>query len=712
MIWHSHTATDVLEELQVDPTVGLTQQEADTRLKEYGKNSLQEQIRSSFPQVLSKQMRAPLTVLMWAMAGATLLMDLYNHFLKHIPADWKRSIIVAAITLVITLLNAIRQCRATSGMAALRSLSIPEARVRRDGTEQLCYTLSLVPGDIVVLGVGDLVPADCRLIEAYRLRCDECELTEATMPTEKYAEPVFDDITPLAQRTNMLYAGTAITSGTATAVVVATGIRSEMGHQPAKFINTTLPMQRLADSLTRWIAGITALLCIVYLVVGLIFHTDRAAVLLTTAALAMAAVPQGVVTLFALLTTRSIQRMSCHHLVLNRPESTDALGRVTVICTEQETLHQSDVVYVGRAFVAHHSVDMTAASPKAPGLGHLIRLAALNTHDSDAVDSAILAALSKMGVDKSDLLVDMPRIGELAPTDSRKTAVHLAGDQALTLVSGDWRSLLPLCVKGNIEELTTAAEAMERDGLQVWAITYRLTDTAPAVYTAEALEQELSCAGLLGLRVPLHPEAKQNVSHVRTILLSNESPAIASAAAHRAGLTASACVATAEVVDDLSDEELAKAVQTYNVYCGLNVAQKQRLLTALQQNDVVLITAGSSIEADLLTTADVGCARGTVAADVTKDAADIILTDDNYTSVVIAVREGHRLRKERIGMIVYLVLCAAAVLLIGCLNLFNMISSAYGAVLVSGLHLLLLALPTPLWITTGISHWIVKLSKQ
>lgn len=247
MIWHSNSATDVLQELQVDATVGLTQQEVDARLKEYGKNSLQEQQTVSFRETFSKQMRTPLTMLLWVMAGIALIIDLYNHFLKDNPTDWKRSLIVAAIALVVTLLNTLRRRRATSAMAALRSLSIPDTRVRRDGTEQLCSTLTLVPGDIVLLGVGDLVPADCRIIEANRLRCDECELTEATMPTEKYADPIFDDITPLAQRTNMLFAGTAITGGTATAVVVATGMRSEMGRRPTKFVQTTLPMQKLAD---------------------------------------------------------------------------------------------------------------------------------------------------------------------------------------------------------------------------------------------------------------------------------------------------------------------------------------------------------------------------------------------------------------------------------------------------------------------------------
>lgn len=710
MIWHSNSIPDVLQELQVDPTVGLTGQEADARLKEYGKNALQEQKRASFQQAFIKQLRAPLNVLLWVMAAITLLIDLYNHFLRDIPTDWKRSLIVAAVALVITVLNAVRHCRATAAMAAIRALSIAQTRVRRDGTEQLCSTLALVPGDVVLLSVGDLVPADCRIIESYRLRCDECALTEATMPTEKYAEPIFDDITPLAERTNMLYAGTAITGGTATAVVVATGIRSEMGHQPTKFVQTALPMQRLADRLTLWMGGIAAVLALLYFIIGLITYTDRAAILLMTASLLLAAVPQGIIALFTLLVTRSIRRMSGHHLLLNRPEAAETLGRITVVCTEQETLHQEDDVYLSHAFVGHRTVDLTATAPTAPGLEQLMRLAALNTHDSDAVDSAILAILPKLGIDKNDLSVDMPRIGELPPTHQRRIAVHLAGEQSLTLVSGDWRSLLPLVTKGNTEELTAAAEGMEQEGLQVWAVTYRLTDEAPSVYTDEALAQELTCAGLLGLRVPLRSSAQINLP-VRTVLFSKESPAIATAAAHRAALTANACVATADMVDALTDEQLAEAVKRYNVYCGMSVEQKARILAALQRTEVVLFTAGDRTEAELLTTADVGCARGTVAADVIKEAADVILTDDTFEAVVAAVSEGRRLRREHTGLIGHLLACGGIIAILSCCSLFGVFPPAVGAMPVLGLHLLLLALPTPLWVAILSSNISEKLRK-
>lgn len=715
MIWHSNTAPDVLQELQVDVSVGLTQQEAANRLKEYGKNSLQEQTSISFRQALSKQIRTPLTALLWILASVALLIDAYRHFLKNTPTDWKRSLIVAAVALVITLLHTIRHCRAATSMATLRSLSVPEARVRRDGTEQTVSALTLVPGDIVLLRMGDLVPADCRIVEAHSLRCDECELTEATMPTEKYAEATFDDITPLAQRTNMLYAGTAITAGTATAVVVATGVRSEMGHRPTKFVQTSLPMQRLADRLTLWMSVVVACFSILYLVIGLICHEDDAAVLLMAGALAMAAAPQGIASLFTLLSTRSIRRMSSHHLLLNRPEVADTLGHVTVVCTEQETLFTENKVILERAYIGTQSIPLCNSLPKVRGVVPFMRLAVLNSTEGHPVDDAILSIAAASGIHRNELLTDMPRIGELTPSAQRRTGVHLAGEQTLILVSGDWRSLLPLCTKSDIENLTKEATAMEADCLQVMVVAYRLTDSTPAVYTADELERDLTCAGLLGWCRPwqlnLHQTA-DDLSNVRYVLFSDESVTAAGAVAQQAGLSKQPRAITADEVSAFTDSDWDTAVKQYDVYCGLNAQQKEQVVAALQrQGEVVAVTAGDSREADLLTAADVGFARGTVAADVTKEAADIILTDDSYIALLSAVYEGQRLRRERTGLVSYLILCASIVMLIGLCSLFGLFSPAVGTLPAMGLHLLLLALPTPLWVATLISNISEKLRK-
>lgn len=699
MIWHSNSISDVLQELQVDPAVGLTQQEADIRLEEYGENSLQEKTAPSFRQAFAKQMRAPLFILLWVAIGITLLVDLYNHFLNDSDVDWMRSLFAAVILLIGALFSALRHRRAAASLSALHALSIPDTHVRRDGKEQLCSATALVPGDVVLLHVGDLVPADCRIIEANRLRCDECALTEATMPTEKYAEPIFDDITPLAQRTNMLYAGTAITGGSATAVVVATGIRSEMGHHSTPSPATHLPLHKAQKKWSvRWILGVV-ILCVVALIVGLCVHPDRIAVVLTVAALAMVAIPQNVDDLITNLTARSVRRITRHNVHLNHPKAAQAMGNVTVICADQNTLFEGDTVLLDRLYTGTQSFPLCNSMPHQRGGTEFMRLAVLNCIEGYPVDDAILKVVADAGLNRDALLTDMPCIGELIPTAERRTGVHLAGDQTLILVSGDWHSLIPLCTKSNVEKLTKEATAMEAEGLQVMAVAYRLTDTAPAVYTAEELEHDLTCAGLLGWAAPWQLNVDQTAADlpdVRFLLFSDASVTLTQATAQKLPFIRQPHILTGETARSFTDEDWCTAVQHYDVYCGLTTQQKMQVVAALQrQGEVVAITGD---EADLLATADVGFARGAIVSDVAKSAADALLTDDSFTTLVDSVYEGKRLKKQIRITRLYVAVCAVALTLFGLIALAGLLPLQYQAVWMLCLHLVLCIIPSiPTW---------------
>lgn len=715
MIWHSHEIPEVLQELRVDPSTGLSSQETADRLKEYGKNCLHEQKSISFRQAFVNQMRSIFVILPIAVSGIVLFGNLYAQFIKNISADWLTPVLVILLTGVVAVMSAIRRCRAASAMAELRDLSAPETRVLRDGAEQVCSSHELVPGDILMLNVGDIVPADCRLIEAGNLRCDEGELTDATSPTEKYADRVFDDITPLAQRSNMLYAGSAVTCGTATAVVVATGTRSEMGHATDDNVVATLPKQKAVVRLQNWITLIAVALSIVFMIVGLAQNKNRSTMILTASVLAIAAIPQGISTLMARSTIHSIKRMAQMSFRLRRPNAIKELGEVDVLCVEQDVLTFRNDVRLQSAFVGHQTVYLDTPTMNAPGLAQLMRLAALNTHEGHPTDQAILNVLPKVNVDINELLLDMPRIGELSPTDTRKTAVHLAGDQALILVSGEWRSLLPLCVKGSLDELSAAAHAMEGEGLQVIAVSYRLDDTPPSVYTAEALEHDLTCVGLLGFRVPLHSDVAQAVNrihHLRTILFSDEPVSVASAAALHAGITDASNVLTAEEMDTLTNDELIANASLYNVCCRFSAAQKLRLLSALQQQGaVVAITGWHSEDADLLTQANVGIARVN-ATDIAKEAADIVLTDDTFSTIITTIQEGRRANAERAGLWVYLLCYVAIIFILAFGTLWNWLPLHRLSLLLLSLHIIFSALPTPLWLPLGISNALHKLHEK
>lgn len=705
MIWHSHTAADVLTELQVDPTVGLSAREVTQRLQEYGINAQKQRKLPTFRQAFATSLRSPFTILLWVIASAVLILDLYKQVLRSVATYWYLPIIVAIMAVIAALLNALRQCRAASAADDVDNLGASDARVRRDGAVEIVSSLSLVPGDIVLLEVGDIVPADCRLIEANHLQCDESVLRN-TAPVDKSADTLYDDITPLAQRTNMLYTGTTLTAGSAIAVVVSNESENRRDPHPA--------VKKRAKWLSLcWIAGV-AVMSTLALIIGFTRVADRSAVLLSVAAMAVAALPTGAVALYALITARGVSRLlRVHRARILKPSTADMLGRVTTLCLGQDLLHQDGDITLCRAFVGHRTIDLTTDTPQAPGLGQLLRLAALNTTDTDPSGTAVLTRLHALGIDKSELLVDMPCIGTLPAHDGHNTTVHLAGKQALILISGQWRPLLPLCTKGNVDEVTTAAIEMEREGLQVLAVAYRLTDTAPSVYTAAELEQEMTCVGLLGLRMPIYTTTFANEAGLRTILFSDDSTTAAAAAATSTGLIDAPYVAVGETIARFSDHDLISAVQHYNVYCGCDLVQKQRILTALrQQGDIIAIAVHQGENTALLPLADVGVAVGVATTNAITAAADVMVLENDCTAVHAILDEGHRLRAEKVGLFVYLLVVSIAIAFVGVGGFYGLFPLLYVAPLMMGLHILFFALPIPLLVIYGISNAIHKLRKK
>lgn len=709
MIWHSHSVADVLRELQVDPAIGLSTQEAANRLTEYGENRPRTVSHPNLLNAFATCLRRPLTLLLLIVSTIVLILELFRQVLQDEPTEWYWPLIVLLVTLATTIFDALRQQRVEALSDWMDGLSSPDTCVRRDGAEENTSFLSLVPGDIVVLSAGDIVPADCRLITAEGLHCDESSLTNATYPVEKYADAIFDDITPLSQRTNMVYAGTTIIAGRATAVVVATGSRSEWGHHPQQEENSTA--QKKVNALTSWWTAASIAVGVIVLIVGSTISDNLSAVWLTAAALIAATAPSGLSALYSLLTVSSTQRLLRRHVRILRPSVMDTLGQVTTIAIQQDLLHQSGEATLCRAFTGKHTVDLTEAHPKAAGLLPLLRMAALNTTEHTPGGAAILSRLQSFAINRKELLTDMPCVGELAPANGRITTVHLADEQTLILCSGAWQSVLSLCTE-HTEKWGAAATEMESDGLQVVAVAYRLSDCAPAVYTAEEIERDLTCVGLLGLDVPLCGD-DFTVPDARTILFSNQNTAAAIASAKSAGLTHTAEALTVDVSRAMDDNALTQAVGEYDVYCGLDTTEQCRVIAALQaQGHVVAATACHNKEAVLLSAADVGMACGVDAANVVKAAADLILNDGDFAAIRTAVTEGRRLWWEKVALFTYTLLCSAAMLFIALGGIFDFFPLAYCALLITCVNLLFLTAPTPLWMVSGVAALVQKIREK
>ena len=654
MIWHSNTLQSVLDELQVDPATGLTTDEAAMRLKEHGENKLQEKKPLTFFQRFARQMKDTMVVILLIAAAVSLMICFYEQFFNGKAGEWIEPIVIVAIVMLNAVLGVIQESRAEAALAALKNMSAPQARVLRDGK---------VPGDIVELEAGDLVPADCRILEAYSLRCNESALTGESLPVEKYVSGVFEDITPLAERTNMLYASCGVTAGRGVAVVVATGMRSEMGHIASLLEGedeSDTPLQHKMAQLGK-ILGILALaVCVIIFIIGLCFRLNWLDMFMTAVSLAVAAIPEGMPAIVTIVLALGVQRMVKHNAIIRRLPAVETLGSASVICSDKTGTLTQNRMTLRRAYVNGQLVDLDEVKPL-PGLEQLIRLAALCTDAEitvengrelligDPTETAILAYLLRLGYHKTELLEDMPRIGEL-PFDSdrkRMSSVHVAGDKTIVIVKGAPEMVLPLCTRGNIEKAEAANTAMAKDALRVLAVAYKILDVAPSVYDAETLESDLTPAGLVGMIDPPRAEVKAAIADcdtagIRTVMITGDNVVTAAAIARELGiLHENEKAITGQELAALSDEELNASVADYRVYARVTPADKIRIVKAWQKRgDVVAMTGDGVNDAPALKAADIGCAMGITGTDVAKSAADMTLTDDNFATIVDATREG------------------------------------------------------------------------
>lgn len=663
MIWHSHNPQEVLNELQVDPSTGLSIDAAADRLQEYGENRLQDQKRLTFIQRFAQQMKDTMVVILLIAAALSLVICLYNRFFLGEPGDWIEPIIIVLIVMLNAALGVIQESRAEAALAALKNLSAPQARVRRGGTVTTLSAYDLVPGDIVELEAGDIVPADCRIIEAYSLRSNESALTGESLPVEKTAESVFDNITPLAERTNMLYAGCGITAGRAIAAVVATGMRSEMGHiatlLEGESENST-PLQHKMAQLGKILGFLALIVCVIIFVVGLFFRLPIMDMFMTAVSLAVAAIPEGMPAIVTIVLALGVQRMVKQNAIIRRLPAVETLGSASVICSDKTGTLTQNRMTLRRAYVHNQLVELDGIKQTA-GLEQLIRLAALCTDAEivtengrekligDPTETAILAYLRIMGYDKSDLLEDMPRIGEL-PFDSerkRMASIHMAGHQTIIIVKGAPESVLPLCSKGSIEKTAEANTAMAQDALRVLAVAYKLLDTAPAVYDADTLECDLTLVGLVGMIDPPRAEVKTAIADcdtagIRTVMITGDNVVTAAAIAQELGiLHEEESAITGQQLESMTDEELETNIAQYRVYARVTPSDKIRIVKAWQKRGAVVAMTGDGVnDAPALKAADIGCAMGITGTDVAKNAADMTLTDDNFATIVDAAREG------------------------------------------------------------------------
>jgi Ca2+-transporting ATPase len=656
--WHTLTAAEAAGALGSDTTIGLNAAEVGERRQRHGSNSLPEAHRRSVVGMALGQFR---DFMILALLGAAVIAGIIGE-----ATDALTIVVIVVLNAVI---GFVQEWRAERAMSALRKLAAPLTRVRRGGAVASIPAEELVPGDIVLLEAGNLVPADLRLFEAAQLRIAEATLTGESQASDKITAALQDSQLALGDRSNMAYRGTVVAHGRAAGIVVATGIATELGRIAQLLVpdqEAKTPLQRRLAMFGTRLAWSIVLLCAVVFLIGLLRGEAPLLMFLTAVSLAVAAIPEALPAVVGIALALGAHRMAHRNALIRRLLAVETLGSVTIICSDKTgTLTQN------RMRVEEMWVDASDRPPfpltepwtmffRALALSNDVVADPEGRLIGDPTEVAMLEAARAAGTDKPESEARWPRIAEIPfdPAQKRMTTFHADGDGVVAFVKGAPEALLPLCARrltetGSAalerEETLKQAARMAADGLRVLAVAVRRSTALPATDAGNA-QGDLDLIGLVGLLDPPRPEAAQAVAECRTagivpVMITGDHPATARSIAWRLGICGpDDPVITGAELASLSDEILVERAATARVYARVSPEQKIRIVRALQARGHVVAMTGDGVnDAPALRSADIGVAMGMDGTDVAREAAHMVLLDDNFATIVHAVREGRRI---------------------------------------------------------------------
>jgi P-type Ca2+ transporter type 2C len=649
-LWHTLDAAEVVAALSSDTTRGLTAQEAQRRLTEYGANVLPVAPGRSIWRMILDQVADPMIALL---VVAALISGIVGE-----PAD---TIVITVIVLLNAVIGVVQERRAEHAMAALRAMSAPLAVVVRDGVEQQVDAGELVPGDLVVVADGAIVPADLRLTSLASLRIAEAALTGESQPVSKRVEPVTDPHAPVGDRRSMAFRGTFVAQGRGRGVVVGTGTRTELGAiadllMTADVVRT--PLQRRLSSFGGRIALAVVVICAIVFVTGLLRGEDPGLMFLTAISLAVAAVPEALPAVVAVTLALGARRMAHHNALVRRLPAVETLGSVTWICSDKT------------GTLTENRMRVEVLEPHASALASLLDVLVLcndatlpgtdTPATGDPTEIALLEAARARGVDPEERRRALPRIDEV-PFDSGRKLMVTVHDESdglrRTLVKGAPEAILALCaLPGSARtDVLADCETLASRGLRVLAAAERVDDPraphAAGWAAPPEIPAELTLLGVVGMIDPPRAEAPAAVAECRAagitpVMITGDHPATAAAIARRLGILEAGDdqVLTGPALSQMDDAALADVVSHVRVYARVDPEQKIRIVRALQADGQSVAMTGDGVnDAPALRQAEIGVAMGEGGTDVAREAADMVLLDDRFATIVTAVREGRRI---------------------------------------------------------------------
>lgn len=663
-LWFTKSKEEVLRSLDTDVKEGLSSQEAEKRLQSFGRNELDVKKKESIVKKVIGQLEDPMIIVLLIAA-----------FLSYVSSgfkDWTDSVIILLIVVINAIISISQENNANKSLEALQKMSAPLAKVIRNKKMEHIETAMLVPGDIIELEAGDLVPADVRILSAANLKADESAMTGESVPVNKKALEGLADDTVLADRKNMLISSTVITNGRATCVVTNTGMNTEVGRIANMLIaedNNTTPLQRKMAEISKLLSIICLGICILMFVVGILYSRPILEIFMMAVSLGVAAIPEGLAAIVTIVLALGVQRLVKRHAIVKKLPAVETLGAASVICSDKTgTLTQNKMTVVETFVHGNETQEQLLA------IGTLCNDSKLTVDGSefrvtgDPTETAFVSKAYEEKLDKNELETSLPRVAEIPFDSERKlmSTIHKTEQGYRVMVKGAPDVLLNRCTidEADAQKIAAKNADMASNALRVLGVAYKDITEIPEELLSEDIENQLTFVGLVGMIDPPRQEVKEAVAQcydagIRPVMITGDHKLTAVAIAKELAIFRSGDLAMTGVeLDMMPQEVLEEEVAKYSVYARVSPEHKMRIVKAWQANGMVVAMTGDGVnDAPALKVADIGCAMGITGTDVAKGAADMILTDDNFATIVHAVEQGRGIFSNIKKSIQYLLSC-------------------------------------------------------